>query len=64
MPVASQRFRQRKLSTRLPLQILRESDLDDSNLDNEQQNAAKVETGVEKHEETVSSFCIFLHAIT
>ena len=52
-PVTSQRFRQRKLSTKVALQVLRENDLDESP-DTDQQNAAKVETGVEKHEETVS----------
>ena len=54
-PVANQRFRQRKLSTRLALQVIKgEKELE--TLEGDQQSAPKVETGVEKHEETVSSF--------
>ena len=59
-PVAGQRFRQRKLSTKVALPILREEDLDGSNLDGEPQSANKVETGVEKHEETVRYLCPFI----
>jgi hypothetical protein len=55
-PVAP-RFRQRKLSTRIALQVIREKELEP--LDSDQQSAPKVETGVEKHEETVS-FLFFL----
>lgn len=52
-PVASQRFRQRKLSTRLALQVIKgEKELE--TLENDQQSAPKFETGVEKHEESVS----------
>ncbi|MCJ1334006.1 Enhancer of polycomb-like protein 1 [Thelotrema lepadinum] len=50
-PVANQRFRQRKLSTRLALQVIKgEKELE--TLEGDQQSAPKVETGVEKHEET------------
>ena len=60
-PVASQRFRQRKLSTRHALQVIKgEKELE--TLDGDQQATPKVETGVEKHEETVS-FPIFLHPV-
>lgn len=48
---ANSRFRQRKLSTRQTLPVVREHDLQ---VDAEShQNVAKVETGVEKAEETV-----------
>ena len=50
--VASQRFRQRKLSTKHALQVIHENELDP--VEPDQQNTQKVETGVEKHEETVS----------
>ena len=56
-PVANQRFRQRKLSTRLALQVIKgEKELE--TLEGDQQSAPKVETGVEKHEETVSIFIL------
>jgi hypothetical protein len=60
-PVTSQRFRQRKLNTRTPLQVLREDQLD--HVDPEQPNTPKVETGVEKHEEHVSEIPIIIFAI-
>ncbi|KAI4125661.1 MAG: hypothetical protein LQ347_005297 [Umbilicaria vellea] len=47
---ASARFRQRKLSTRQTLQILREDQVDTVD-DEAQRNVTKVETGVEKGEE-------------
>lgn len=50
---ASARFRQRKLSTKHPLQILRECEIDHVD-DEAQRNVPKVETGVEKGEEIVS----------
>lgn len=49
----SARFRQRKLSTRQTLQILREDQVDQVD-DEAQRNVPKVETGVEKGEEIVS----------
>lgn len=50
---ASARFRQRKLSTRQTVQIVREDQVD--KVDEEtQRNVPKVETGVEKGEEVVS----------
>lgn len=49
----SARFRQRKLSTRTTLQILREDQVDQVD-DEAQRNVPKVETGVEKGEEIVS----------
>lgn len=58
-PVANQRFRQRKLSTRHALQVIKgEKELE--TLDGDQQHTPKVETGVEKHEETVSFPSFFL----
>ena len=45
--------RTRKLSTRIGLQVIREKELEI--LENDQQSTPKVETGVEKHEETVST---------
>lgn len=50
---ASARFRQRKLSTRQTLQILKEDQVDSVD-DEAQRNVTKVETGVEKGEEIVS----------
>jgi hypothetical protein len=53
--VQSRAIRQRKLSTKHGLPILRESDVDMANFDEGiQQNVPKVETGVEKAEESVS----------
>lgn len=49
----SARFRQRKLSTRQTLQILREDQIEQED-DITQRNVPKVETGVEKGEEIVS----------
>lgn len=49
----SARFRQRKLSTRQALQILREDQVDQID-DEAQRNVPKVDTGVEKGEEIVS----------
>ncbi len=50
---ASARFRQRKLTTKQALQILREDQIDSVD-DEAQRNVPKVETGVEKGEEVVS----------
>jgi len=47
------RFRQRKLSTKQTLQILREDQVDQLD-DDAQRNIPKVDTGVEKGEEIVS----------
>ena len=49
------RFRQRKLSTKQTLQILREDQVDQVD-DDAQRNIPKVDTGVEKGEEIVSRF--------
>lgn len=49
----SARFRQRKLSPRQTLQILKEDQIDKVD-DEAQRNVPKVETGVEKGEEIVS----------
>lgn len=51
---ASARFRQRKLSTKQTLQILREDQVEKID-DEAQRNVPKVETGVEKGEEIVGS---------
>lgn len=51
---AGQRFRQRKLSTKQNLAILREQDVELSLDDEAQRNIPRVETGVEKAEEIVS----------
>ena len=48
--------RQRKLSTRNALQVIRERELEI--LENDQQTTPKFETGVEKHEETVSVYLV------
>ena len=54
----AQRFRQRKLSVKQNLQIVREHEIETNVLDDEaQRNIPKVETGVEKSEEIVS--CTF-----
>lgn len=53
-------MRTRKLSTRIGLQIIREKELEI--LENDQQSTPKVETGVEKHEETVSTCFSFTSA--
>lgn len=49
------RFRQRKLSTKQNLPIVREDDLDELGDDDATRHIPKVETGVEKGEEIVSS---------
>lgn len=60
----SARFRQRKLSTRQTLQILREDQIEQED-DITQRNVPKVETGVEKGEEIVSllSFPFFFSSV-
>ena len=57
----SARFRQRKLSTRQALQILREDEVDQVD-DETQRNITKVDTGVEKGEEIVSR-CLLSHPL-
>jgi enhancer of polycomb-like protein len=51
---AAARFRQRKLSTKQTLAIVREDQVDKVE-DDPQRNIPKVETGVEKGEEIVSN---------
>jgi len=51
---ASSKFRQRKLNTRQALSILREDQVESIH-DEAQRHVQKVETGVEKGEEIVSS---------
>lgn len=53
------RFRQRKLSTKQSLQILREDQVEKID-DDAQRNIPKVETGVEKGEELVSTLSVYL----
>jgi hypothetical protein len=53
---AGQRFRQRKLSTKQNLAILRENEVEAIFDDEAQRNIPRVETGVEKAEEVVSSY--------
>lgn len=52
--VTGQRFRQRKLSTKQNVQVLRESEVEKLVDDEAQRHIPKVETGVEKGEEIVS----------
>lgn len=49
------RFRQRKLSTKQTLQVLREEDVEKAQDDETQRLISLVESGVEKHEEKVSA---------
>lgn len=56
--VAGQRFRQRKLSVKQNLAIIREEDIVDNLDDEAQRNMPKIETGVDKGEEIVSCACI------
>ena len=51
---SSQRFRQRKLSTRQSISVLRQHEVDTSLDDGAQRPIPKIETGVEKGEEVVS----------
>ena len=51
-----QRFRQRKLSTRQSLLVLRQSEIDTSLDDGTQRHIPRVETGVEKGEEVVRPY--------
>ena len=51
--LAGQRFRQRKLSVKHPLAILREHEVELTFDDEAQPNMPKLETGVDKAEETV-----------
>ena len=53
--VTGQRFRQRKLSTKQNLPVLREKDIEQLADDDATRHIPKVETGVEKGEEIVSS---------
>lgn len=53
------RFRQRKLSTKHPLQVVRENEIETFAIDDDpQRHIHHVETGVEKAEETVSCHVI------
>jgi hypothetical protein len=52
--VTAQRFRQRKLSTKQNLTVLRENEVEQQLDDDAQRHIPKVETGVEKGEEIVS----------
>lgn len=52
--VAGQRFRQRKLSTKQNLAVLREHEVEQLVDDDATRHIPKVETGVEKGEEIVS----------
>lgn len=54
--VTGQRFRQRKLSTKQNLPVIREDELEVSAEDDASRHIPKVETGVEKGEEVVSVF--------
>ena len=53
--VTGQRFRQRKLSTKQNLPVVREHEIEQALDDDAQRNIPKVETGVEKGEEIVST---------
>lgn len=54
--VTGQRFRQRKLSTKQTLPVLREHEVEKATADEDaQRHIPKLETGVEKNEETVST---------
>lgn len=53
--VAGQRFRQRKLSTKQNLPVVREHEVEQLADDDASRHIPKVETGVEKGEEIVSS---------
>jgi enhancer of polycomb-like protein len=59
--LAGQRFRQRKLSVKHPLAILREHEVELTFDDEAQRNMPKFETGVEKAEEIVRliTFALF-----
>lgn len=48
-----QRFRQRKLSTKQNLQVIREHELEQTADDDATRHIPRVETGVERNEETV-----------
>lgn len=58
----SARFRQRKLSTKQPLQILREDQVEKVD-DDQPRNIPKVDTGVEKAEEIVSVMIIYFWGV-
>ena len=60
-PAASQRsIRRQKLSIKLPLRIIQERELEEAE-NNDLPAANKIETGVEKHEESVSNICTNYH---
>jgi len=54
--------RQRKLNTKQPLRVIRESDIDDGVDDEAQRNIPQVETGVEKGEEIEFHLQAVIHA--
>lgn len=60
---ASARFRQRKLTTKQPLQILSEDKIEAVDEDG-QRNVPKVETGVEKGEEIVGRVAAYISQLT
>lgn len=62
--VTGQRFRQRKLSTKQNLPVLRESEVEHLADDDASRHIPKVETGVEKGEEIVSFPAMPLWAFT
>lgn len=60
--VTGQRFRQRKLSTKQNLPVVRENEVEQLADDDASRHIPKVETGVEKGEEIVSSrYTLFGH---
>jgi hypothetical protein len=63
--VTGQRFRQRKLSTKQNLPVVRESEVEQLGDDDASRHIPKVETGVEKGEEIVSSRypCLGFHSV-
>lgn len=54
--------RQRKLNTKQPLRVIRESEIDDAPEDDSQRQIPQVETGVEKGEEIVRTSATYLAA--
>ena len=53
--INARHVRQRKLNTKQPLRIIRESEVEEAPDDESQRNIPQFETGVEKGEEVVSS---------
>jgi hypothetical protein len=61
--VTGQRFRQRKLSTKQNLAVVREHEVEQLADDDASRHIPKVETGVEKGEEIVSSRYAYLGSL-